>query len=92
MTAAAEATAPVVGVGGVEDTETKFLQRRGMSAGMSVAVYLRARGPSATARSPVPALVFHGSEVSTMMHVGENLGMCGGGLEARTRVRECALD
>jgi len=51
------------------DTETKFLRRRGTRAGVSVTVYLRTRGPSASARSPVPALVFHGSEVSTMMHV-----------------------
>jgi len=33
-----------------------FLRRRGRSAGMSVAVYLRTRGLSASATSPVPAL------------------------------------
>ena len=77
MTAAVEAMAPLVGGANVE---AKFLRRRGMSAGISVAVYLRTRGPSASARSPVPALVFHGSEVSTMMHVLGKFWECEGKL------------
>ena len=89
MTAAVEAMAPVVGGANVE---AKFLRRRGMSAGVSVAVYLRTRGPSASARSPVPALMFHGSEVSTMKHILGEFGNAKGSLESRTRARECALD
>jgi hypothetical protein len=42
----------------VEGAESTFFRRSGRSAGMSVAVYLRTRGLSASARSPVPAL-FH---------------------------------
>jgi len=59
---------------GGADTETKFLRRRGTSARISIAVYLRIRGLSASTRCLVPALVFHGSEVSTMMHVGGKFG------------------
>ena len=40
----------------VEGKESTFFRRSGRSAGMSVAVYLRTRGLSASARSPVPAL------------------------------------
>lgn len=48
----AEAEVEVEGVG------CTFFRRSGRSAGMSVAVYLRTRGPSASARSPVPALIY----------------------------------
>ena len=65
--------------GGV-DTKTRFLQRRGTSMRISIAVYLCIRGPSASMRSLVPVLVFHGFEVSMMMHVGGNSGMGGGGI------------
>jgi hypothetical protein len=46
----------VVEVLAVEGAESTFFRRSGRSAGMSVAVYLRTRGLSARARSPVPAL------------------------------------
>ena len=50
--------AVVVEVLEVESTESTFFRRSGRSAGMSVAVYLRTRGLSASARSPVPALLY----------------------------------
>jgi hypothetical protein len=37
--------------------ESMFFRSSGRSAGMSVAVYLRTRALSASARSPVPALI-----------------------------------
>jgi hypothetical protein len=43
---------------GVEGAESTFFRRSGRSAGISVAVYLRTRGLSASARSPVPALFY----------------------------------
>lgn len=43
----------------VEGAESRFFRRSGRSAGMSVAVYLRTRGLSASARSPVPALFIY---------------------------------
>jgi len=46
----------VVEVLAVEGAENTFFWRSGRSAGISVAVYLRTRGLSASARSPVPAL------------------------------------
>lgn len=48
----------VVDVLAVEGEESTFFRRSGRSAGMSVAVYLRTRGLSASARSPVPALFY----------------------------------
>jgi hypothetical protein len=73
-------------VGRLEGAESRFFRRSGRSAGMSVAVYLRTRGLSASARSPVPAL---------FVDVGLRIYECGWGesfLEIRTRVQECALD
>jgi len=89
-TAAAAVTVLVPVVGGA-GTERRFFRRRGRSAGMSVAVYLRAMGARASARRPVPALSWRNKEevVSSMLR----LGACGEVFEAaRTRVRECALD
>lgn len=53
---------------------------------MSVAVYLRTNGPSASARSPVPALspAREGSEIG--------VGRGGGCFAARTPVQEYAPD
>jgi hypothetical protein len=50
--------AVVVDALAAEGEESTFFRRSGRSAGMSVAVYLRTRGLSATARRPVPALFF----------------------------------
>lgn len=66
--------------------ESRFFRRSGRSAGMSVAVYLRTRGPSASARSPVPALYFS-CQVEMWMMMGEVFFW-----RIRTRVQECALD
>jgi hypothetical protein len=55
--------AVVVEVLAVEGAESTFFRRSGRSAGMSVAVYLRTRGLSASARSPVPALFYFMSRV-----------------------------
>ena len=54
----------------VEGAESRFFRRSGRSAGMSVAVYLRTRGLSASARSPVPAL---------FIYVGLRIYECGWG-------------
>ena len=53
----------VVEVLAVEGEESTFFRRSGRSAGISVAVYLRTRGLSANARSPVPALFYFMSKV-----------------------------
>jgi hypothetical protein len=69
-TAAAAVTVLVPVVGGA-GTERRFFRRRGRSAGMSVAVYLRAMGASARARRPVPALSWrYKDEVSSMLRLG----------------------
>ena len=70
----------------VEGFESMFFRRSGRSAGMSVAVYLRTNGPSASARSPVPALspAREGSETG--------VGRGGGYFAARTPVQEHVPD
>jgi hypothetical protein len=64
------------------EVESTFFRRSGRSAGVSVAVYLRTRGLSASARSPVPALF--NDNIRVWMGVVY--------LEIRTRVQGCALD
>jgi hypothetical protein len=92
QSSAVTVTAEVLAGRRVEDVEgagSVFFRRSGRRAGMSVAVYLRTRGPSASARSPVPAL---------FVDVGLRINGCGWErllweiYSARTRVQECALD
>jgi hypothetical protein len=78
----------VVAVLAVGDAESMFFRRSGRSAGMSVAVYLRTRGLSASARSPVPALFFRVKKVREGMASVRR----GFQLRARTRVQGYALD
>lgn len=73
-----------------EGAESTFFRRSGRSAGMSVAVYLRTRGLSARARSPVPALFV---DVGLKIYECTMGGTFVGDMQCiRTRVRERALD
>lgn len=63
QSSAVSVTVDVLVVEGEEST-VAFFRRSGRRAGMSVAVYLRTRGLSASARSPVPALFIY------FIHVG----------------------
>jgi hypothetical protein len=56
--------------GRVEGAGSTFFRRSGRRAGMSVAVYLRTSGLSASARRPVPAL---------FVDVGSRINGCGWG-------------
>lgn len=83
-----------------EESNVTFFRRSGRRAGMSVAVYLRTRGLSASARSPVPALFIYLFFMSDLMRgcvcVRDIVYSCGWGeghfLEIRTRVQECEID
>ena len=87
QSSAVSVTVDVLVVEGEEST-VAFFRRSGRRAGMSVAVYLRTKGLSASARSPVPALFIFlfMSGLRDIQYMSVHF------LETRTQVQECELD